>query len=283
MATQMNPATLSGLSGVARRLVVEGSLTDGDARKAVESSIKQKYPELQLIATTPLKETKPDLVDDHFYERAAHFFEDTQHYDKTDRNGPKIFVGEWATREGTPTPNFGAALGDAAWMTGMERNSDVVVMAAYAPLLVNVNPGGLQWETDLIGYDAMKSYGSPSYYAQVMFNQYLGTEILKGDLSGASARCFYSATVNPDTGTLYLKLVNASSSPQPLTLALQGAEHLQKTGKVVRLSASSTQETNTISDPERIKPVEGELKNVSGNFAYTLAPYSIDILELKLR
>ena len=224
-------------------------------------------------------------MDDHYYKRASHFFDDdVHHYDSTDRNGPKIFVGEWATREGTPTPNFGAALGDAAWMTGMERNSDlIVVMAAYAPLLVNVNPGGLQWETDLIGYDAMKSYGSPSYYAQVMFNQYLGTEILKGDLSGASARCFYSATVNPDTGTLYLKLVNASSSPQPLTLALQGAEHLQKTGKVVRLSASSTQETNTISDPERIKPVEGELKNVSGNFAYTLAPYSIDILELKLR
>ena len=92
------------------------------------------------------------------------------HYDKPyDRNGPKIFVGEWATREGIPTPNLGAALGDAAWMTGLERNSDLIVMASYAPLFVNVDPGGMQWETDLIGYDAMKSYGSPSYYAQVMF------------------------------------------------------------------------------------------------------------------
>ncbi|MGA7856666.1 MAG: carbohydrate binding domain-containing protein, partial [Terracidiphilus sp.] len=82
-------------------------------------AIKAKYPDLQLIATTPVKSMKPDVVDDHFYVRATKFFHDATHYDKTDRNGPKIFVGEWATREGMPTPNFGAALGDAAWMTGM--------------------------------------------------------------------------------------------------------------------------------------------------------------------
>ncbi len=246
-------------------------------------AIKARYPQLQLIATAPIKGMKPDVIDDHYYDRAAHFFEDTQHYDKTDRNGPKIFVGEWATREGAPTPNFGATLGDAAWMTGMERNSDIIVMASYAPLLVNINPGGLQWDTDLIGYDAMKSYGSPSYYTQVMFSNYLGTEILKGDLSGANARCFYSATYTPDSGTLYLKLVNASSVAQPITLQLQGADHLQKTARVVRLSASNTQETNTMDDPERIKPVESEVKGVSSNFAYTIAPYSIEVLELKNR
>ena len=72
----------------------------------------------------------------------------------TDRNGPKIFVGEWASTEGSPTPTMQAALGDAAWMTGMERNSDLVVLEAYAPLLVNVNPGARQWGTNLIGYDA---------------------------------------------------------------------------------------------------------------------------------
>src|ERR1039458_5214616 len=104
-------------------------------------------------------------------------FANASYYDKYDRTGPKIFVGEWATREGEPTPNLEAALGDAAWMTGMERNSDLIVMASYAPLLVNVNPGGMQWETDLIGYDALSSYGSPSYWAQVLFGTYLGTEV----------------------------------------------------------------------------------------------------------
>ena len=93
-------------------------------------AIKAKYPELQLIATTPVKGMTPDVLDDHYYMRATADLQRRHHYDKTDRNGPKIFVGEWATREGTPTPNMGAALGDAAWMTGMERNSDIIVMAA---------------------------------------------------------------------------------------------------------------------------------------------------------
>ena len=96
---------------------------------------------------TPVKNHKMDVVDDHFYEPAQGFFSDADHYDKTDRNGPKIFVGEWATREGTPTPDFHAALADSAWMTGMERNSDIVVMSSYAPLLTNN-----QSRRDAVGY-----------------------------------------------------------------------------------------------------------------------------------
>ena len=246
-------------------------------------AIKSKYPQLQLIATMPLKNMKPDVVDDHYYRRASEFFDDVHHYDAMDRNGPKIFVGEWATREGTPTPNFGAALGDAAWMTGMERNSDLIVMAAYAPLLVNVNPGGMQWETDLIGYDAMSSYGSPAYYAQVMFDSYLGSEIVKGELNGANPRVFYSATYSPDKGTLYLKLVNGSSVAQPLTLDLAGAAHPPTSGKLIRLNASNTHETNTLADPMRIKPVESKLTDVGGNFEHVMPPYSIDVLVLTMK
>jgi alpha-N-arabinofuranosidase len=243
-------------------------------------AIKARYPELQLIATTPVKGIRPDVVDDHFYKRATEFFNDTAHYDKTDRNGPKIFVGEWATREGEPTPNFGAALGDAAWMTGMERNSDIVIMASYAPLLVNVNPGGMQWESDLIGYTADKSYGSPSYYAQVLFDKYLGTEIVKGDLTGANAKCFYSATYSPEKGMLYLKLVNASSLPQSLTISLDGATNVEKTARESSLTATNTQETNTIDDPERILSVERDVKDISSSFAHTLPPYSIQVLQI---
>jgi alpha-L-arabinofuranosidase len=141
-------------------------------------AIKAKYPNLQLIATTPVKTRKPDLVDDHYYRSARDMQNDVHHYDKLDRNGPKIFVGEWATTEGSPTPTMNAALGDAAWLTGMERNSDLIVISAYAPLLVNVNPGASQWGTNLIGYDALKSFGSPSYYVQRMFNQNRGDVVL---------------------------------------------------------------------------------------------------------
>src|SRR5947207_12101103 len=103
---------------------------------------------MQIIATMPVQGMTPDILDDHYYKREHGMFEESRHYDKGDRNGPKIFVGEWATREGSPTPNFGAALGDAAVMTGLERNSDPVVMAAYAALFVNVIPRAMQWSSD---------------------------------------------------------------------------------------------------------------------------------------
>ena len=157
-------------------------------------AIKGKYPSLQVIATIPVKGVNPDVVDDHYYSRQQRMFELAKHYDTADRNGPKIFVGEWATREGTPTPNLGSALGDAAFLTGLERNSDLVVMAAYAPLFVNVNPGGMQWSTDLIGFDALNSYGSPAYYAQVMFGSCLGDHTMESNVSGAGEKFFYSVT-----------------------------------------------------------------------------------------
>jgi alpha-L-arabinofuranosidase len=240
-------------------------------------AIKAKYPNLELIATTPVKGIRPDVIDDHYYRRATEFFQDTTHYDKTDRNGPKIFVGEWATREGTPTPNFNSALGDAAWMTGMERNSDIIIMASYAPLFVNVNPGGMQWESDLIGYDAMKSYGSPSYYAQVMFSEYLGDHTLASSLQGAGPKLFYSITGSKAKKQLYLKLVNALSTPQPVEIDLPGAI-LASTAKVVTLSAKDTQATNTIDHPERIVPVDSTLHNVSSHLKHTMPEYSIQVI-----
>ena len=252
-----------------------------DARYAqFYKAIKKKYPALQLIATTPVKGVTPDLIDDHYYRRAEEFFADTHHYDKTDRTGPKSFVGEWATREGTPTTNFGAALGDAAWMTGMERNSDLIAIASYAPLLVNVNPGGMQWASDLIGYDALRSYGSPSYYAQAMFAGHIGTEIVPAELEGAGDRLFYSVTKDAAKGIVYLKLVNASSSAQELKITLDGAKTVKTTAKLVRLSAGSTGATNTINDPERVVPVESTVTGVSKAFTQRVLGYSIEVLEI---
>ena len=242
-------------------------------------AIKAKYPNLQIIATTPVKSIRPDVIDDHYYRRATEFFHDTTHYDKTDRSGPKIFVGEWATREGSPTPNFGATLGDAAWMTGMERNSDVIVMAAYAPLLVNVNPGGMQWETDLIGYDALRSYESPSYYAQAMFATYLGDETPESQLTGGGPKLFYSVTRDRKTKRLYLKLVNAASVPQSLDINIAGAS-VGNTGKLVMLKAKSTLTTNTIDEPTNIVPQESVLRNVASTLHYTAPAYSIQVLQI---
>ena len=245
-------------------------------------AIKAKYPNLQLIATTPIKSIKPDVIDDHFYKQATEFFQMVDHYDNTDRSGPKIFVGEWATREGSPTTNLGAALGDAAWMTGLERNSDLIVLSSYAPLLVNVNPGGMQWQSDLIGYDALSSYGSPGYYAQVMFAQHLGTSVPSSSLTGAGNRFFYSVTNNPATGAVDIKLVNATSLPQALHISLADANNVRATASLTTLSGHTTSETNTITNPERLVPVATQIK-ASDNFNHVVPAYSIQVLELNTR
>jgi alpha-N-arabinofuranosidase len=245
-------------------------------------AIKAKYPNLELIATMPLKRMKPDVLDDHYYRRADEFFEDVKHYDKVDRNGPKIFVGEWATREGSPTTNMGAALGDAAWMTGMERNSDLIVMASYAPLFVNVNPGGMQWQSDLIGYDAMSSYGAPSFYAQSMFAQYLGNEVPASSSKGGSSRFFYSVTRDAGQGKVFLKLVNASSNPQPVEIQLGGIASVSQTARLVSLAGAGLTSTNTLTDPTRIVPVTSTV-DAGTSFSHTMPGYSIQVLELSAK
>jgi alpha-N-arabinofuranosidase len=242
--------------------------------------IKQRYPDLQLIATAPIKSIKPDVLDEHFYMSAEKSFSDAGHYDKTDRSGPKIFVGEWATREGEPTPNLQSALGDAAWMTGMERNSDIVIMASYAPLFVNVNPGGMQWESDLIGYDALTSYGSPSYWAQVMFAGHLGTEVVASTLSNAGPRVYASVTRDEARRKLFVKVVNGTSEAKPLSIALDGAPKVGREATLTTLSGKSPDATNSIASPEAVVPVERRIQIAGPKFEHSFAPYSINVLEL---
>ncbi len=246
-------------------------------------AIKAKYPRLQVIATIPVTGTTPDVVDDHYYKREQGMFELTKHYDTVDRNGPKIFIGEWATREGTPTPNMGGALGDAAFMTSMERNSDLIVMSAFAPLLVNVNPGGMQWASDLIGYDTMKSYGSPGYYAQTMFASCLGDHTVETTVSGAGDKFFYSATVATQSKKLCLKMVNATSTAQPVSLNLSGLTGAAHKARLVTLKGNSVWATNTIDHPERIVPAASAVTVNGSKLDHTMPPYSIQLLELDLK
>jgi alpha-N-arabinofuranosidase len=256
-----------------------------DARFAqFAEALRKKYPQYKLIATTPVKEaagTEPDVIDDHYYKSPADMFDLVHHYDAAPRTGPKVFVGEWATRSGSPTPNMGDALGDAAWMTSMERNSDLIVMASYAPLLVNVNPGGMQWSTDLIGYDAVKSYGSPSYWAQVMFGGKIGDSTPHSEITGAQERFFYSVTKG--NGKLYVKLVNASNLPQPLSVELKGLSAGAHVAKVTSLHAESFQATNSITEPEVIHPMESVRSFAGIMLKQTLAPYTIEVVEVMVK
>ena len=245
-------------------------------------ALRQKYPQFKLIATTKTKETdpkaEPDVLDDHYYKTPAEMFDMVHLYDNAPRGGMSIFVGEWATRSGSPTPNFGDALGDAAWMTSLERNSDLIVMASYAPLFVNVNPGAMQWATNLIGYDALKSYGSPSFYAQCLFSAHLGDGVPQSSISGAADRFFYSATVSSSDHVLHLKLVNASNHAQTLAIDLGAAK--ASPGKLYSLHGGSYLATNSIVAPDVIKPVESTVTLAP---QHTVPAYTIEVLDIPLR
>ena len=267
------------------------------------AAIKAKHPELQLIATAKVKSIVPDLLDEHYYRSAGQMQDDAAHYDKYSRTGTKIFVGEWATREGAPTTNLNAALGDAAWMTGMERNSDVIVISCYAPLFVNVNPGGMQWKSDLIGYDTLTSYGSPSYYAQKMFNTHLGDTVVPITATAVPTQTwqpskpknkpapepkqlpvlFSVATRDTAKGVVYLKIVNAGAASQTVTIDLKGATTVAPQGTAVVLTSEKPTDTNTITDPMKVVPVTTPIDGVSKTFARTFAPYSITVLTLQAR
>ncbi|MCS6829425.1 MAG: alpha-L-arabinofuranosidase C-terminal domain-containing protein [Armatimonadota bacterium] len=139
-------------------------------------AIKARFPQIQIIANAPVRSRPMDVLDEHYYSSPEWFISQANRYDRYDRNGVKIFVGEYAVTQGAGTGNLRAALGEAAFMTGIERNGDVVIMAAYAPLFVNVN--ARQWNPDLIGFDSSRVYGTPSYYVQKLFSLYRGTHVL---------------------------------------------------------------------------------------------------------
>jgi alpha-N-arabinofuranosidase len=271
-----------------------------DARFAqFYDAIKAKYPNLKCISTVGTEHPagqmvhsrKPDILDEHYYSAAADFDKDSPtHWDKYDRNGPAIFVGEWAAYEDIlpwdpasgklpPTPTLKSALADAAWMAAMERHSDLIVMQCYAPLFVNVNPGARQWRPDLIGYDTLNVYGSPSYHAIQMFSQNHGDTILK--TSVANPPLHYSATKDAKTGDICLKIVNTQSTPKPVNITLRGIASLAPDATAITLSAPSPGDSNSIDNPTHVVPVTTTVPNIKSAFTYTFAPWSVTVLRLK--
>jgi alpha-N-arabinofuranosidase len=274
-------------------------------------AIKAKYPQLKVISSTVAKSRPPDIGDEHYYRRSEdEMASHDQDYDVRVRPAPtKVFVGEYATRVGAPTGNMSAGLGDAAWIAGMERNSDIVVMSSYAPLFVNVNKGAMQWPTDLIGYDALTSYGSPSYYVQKMFSLNHGDVVVpvaaegipmrewqppagrgRGGAPGAAQPApppqqvptlSYSVTRDSKAGTIYVKIVNRAGTPQPVRLAISGVAAVEAKGQLVTLSASSPTDTNSITEPARIVPVTTNVDGLSTDFTRPFPPYSVSVLIMK--
>lgn len=278
-------------------------------------AIKAKYPNLQVISTMGyehpaqvVRDRVPDLVDEHYYRSQEEMQAHALDYDKYSRtNKTKIFCGEWATRVGSPTPNMAGALGDAAWMTGLERNSDIVLLSCYAPLLVNVSQlngqgRSMQWSSDLIGYDALSCYGSPSFYAQKMFSTMHGDQILatesqhiptrqwqprgrRGETSAPRQlrEVFFEATRESRSGIIYLKVVNEAGIPQKIHLQINGCSKIKPKGEAVVLAAGSLTDTNSLEQPETIVPRSERLDEMSGDFTREFPAYSITVLKVRTK
>jgi len=241
-------------------------------------AIKAAYPQIKVIATTPVTARTPDVIDNHYYQSPAFFDANSHMFDNAPRTGPKIFVGEWASQEGNPTPDLNAALGDASWLTGLERNSDQVIMESYAPLLVNVNSH--QWPTNLIGFNALASYGSPGYYVQQMMSRAHGDQVLPATYSG-TGNVNVVSSADTATGKVYVTVVNYTATPQLIRVNVTGASRVSGTGTVTVLTGNTPTATNTITDPTAVIPVTSQVSGLGAAFNRTFPPYSVTVLTLR--
>jgi alpha-L-arabinofuranosidase len=265
-------------------------------------AIKTRYPEIKIItgtgpspdgkffeyAASELKKLQADIVDEHYYANPDWFFQNASRYDHYDRNSYKIFAGEYAAQsQFTCSPDnrntWQCALSEAAFMTGLERNADVVHLASYAPLFAHVD--GWQWTPDLIWFDNLKSFGTADYYVQKLFSNNKGTHVLpilrdEKPLTGQDG-LYASAVSDSNSGEIILKLVNATGKPQKVTILLDGAKRLDPTAKLTVLKSEDLKSFNTIDQPVLISPMEQVFFVKSKTIHPELAANSFSVFRIK--
>ncbi|MBV9381218.1 MAG: hypothetical protein JOY82_11380 [Streptosporangiaceae bacterium] len=242
-------------------------------------AIKGAYPQVKLIATTPVTSRPMDIIDQHYYSDASFFEQASTMYDNYDRSGPLVFVGEYAATAGAgslPTGLLGNSIGEAAFMTGIERNSDIVHMSSYAPLFANV--GHTQWNPDLIGFDQIRSFGSTSYWVQRMFASNVGDKVLPVTASATGLYC--SATIDSRSGRVYLKIVNPATRSVPVQLTFTGRK---AAGAGIEVLTGDPQAGNTLASPDAIVPSRSALHGAGGVFGYQVPPSSLTVVTLGRR
>jgi alpha-L-arabinofuranosidase len=239
-------------------------------------AIRAAYPQLKIIATTPVTSRTPDVIDDHYYSNDPSVIAGDAHvYDSTSRTGPQHIVGEYAVTQGSPTGTLAGALGEAAFLTGLERDADVVIGASYAPLLVNVN--ATSWPTNLIGYNGLVSYGSPSYYAQKMLGDSLGDHVAPSQIVGGNGNLWTVASTKAG-GTTYLTVVNRGASATTVNVDLAGVTAV--TGGTSAVLTGDPTGMNSIAQPTAISPVTSRLGPSGATFRHTFPANSLTVLTL---
>lgn len=265
--------------------------------------LKARYPDIALISSAgpdpdgdkfdflwpKLRTLGADIVDEHYYRPPAWFLDNTARYDRYPRSGPKVFGGEYAAQSvRTVSPenrnNWECALAEAAMMTGLERNSDVVTLASYAPLLAHVE--GWQWTPDLIWFDNLRAYGTPNYFVQQMFCVNRGDAILPITVADAplapnkQPRLFASAAYDQKSKEVILKVVNATPAAQAVDLRLAGGGKIKSKASSAVLSAASLKEENSLDLPRRVAPQTGSVNNAAAQFKHSFPAWSLTVLRV---
>ena len=259
-------------------------------------ALREKHPEIQIVGSAgpsaagdrfdylwpEMKRLGVDLVDEHYYMPPQFFYDNAGRYDSYDRNGPKVFAGEYAAHLPNRENNFDTALAEAAFMTGLERNADLVTMATYAPLFAHYD--AWQWAPDLIWFDNLNVVKTPNYYVQQMYGHNPGTHVVslthEGKALTGQDRLYGTAALDKEAQELIIKVVNADNRDQRLVFHVN--KPLGNTARVMVLQSNDLSVENTPEAPETIVPKASSFDLKDSEFEYTARAQSFQIIRIKL-
>lgn len=254
-------------------------------------AIKERYPQLIIIYNA--QEFKSDIVepvvtdyiDPHFYDSPKGFYNKNNYFDNHPRGNYFIYVGEYACNSGVGSGNMEGALSEAAFIDGMERNSDLVTMTSFAPLLENAN--NRRWPVNLIRFNSETVIGRSSYYVQKMASTNRPTYNVQNSLNSGKRDSlslhFISSGIDESTGELILKFVNGNDKPYTAAFELNGVSGVKRKGQVITLSAANGKEENSFEEPEKIYPQKSSFSKFDKSFTYEFSPFSYTILRIRIK
>lgn len=271
--------------------------------KVFQDALRAKHPEVKIVSSVGpapdgelfeylnprIRALKADIIDEHYYKPPEWFKENAKRYDNYDRNGPKIFAGEYAAQSrAIASPdnrnNWQCALSEAAFMTGLERNADVVTMTSYAPLFAHTE--AWQWTPDLIWFDNVRSYGTPNYYVQKLFSVNKGTHVvpmlLGNDPITGQNGLFATATIDKGTNELIIKMVNTSDASVKHAVNVTGVKKFDKKAKVTVLQSNDMNAVNSLDQPKALSPADSEMDVSGKKLNITAAPHSFTVVRVKM-
>ena len=272
--------------------------------KIFTKAIKAKYPNIKLInssGTDPngarfdylnseLRSMNADIIDEHYYRKPEWFLQNASRYDNYDRNSSKIFAGEYAahsdkSQQATTKNNLEAAIAEAAFMTGLERNADVVMMASYAPLFANAE--AWQWSPDLIWVDNLTIYGTPDYYVQKLYSLNKGTNVVPATMDGKAIAgqdsLYVSAVIDKNTSDVIIKLVNAGGIAISKTITIAGVKKLAASASLNILKSGAVTDVNSFARPEAVSPVTSSVSLKGKELNVVLPAHSFSVYRIAMK